>query len=60
LRFSASRREIVFRSGRIIMGQQLAERLQGVEVAEPVEAGGLQGFALRWDAGAGADYLTLD
>jgi len=42
------------------MGQQLAERLQGVEVAEPVEADGLQVFALRWDAGTGADYLTLD
>ena len=42
------------------MGQQLAERLQAVEVGEPVEAGGLQVFALRWDAGAGADYLTLD
>ncbi len=39
---------------------QLAERLQTVEVCDPVEVGGLQVFALRWDAGAGPDYLTLD
>ncbi len=42
------------------MGQQLAERLQAVAVGEPVEAGGLQVFALRWDPGADINYLTLD
>lgn len=42
------------------MTQQLAERLQTVEVAEPAEAGGLQVFALRWHPGAGVNYVTLD
>ena len=42
------------------MTTQLAERLQAVEVGEAVEVEGLQVFALRWDTGAGVDYLTLD
>jgi hypothetical protein len=41
------------------MGQQLAERLQAVQVGEPREAGGLQVFGLRWEE-PGLDYVTLD
>jgi hypothetical protein len=37
----------------------LKERLQGVRVDEPREAGGLQVFGLRWE-GAGLAYTTLD
>ena len=42
------------------MTQQLAERLQVVEVGQPTEAGGLQVFALRWQPGGDVNYLTLD
>lgn len=42
------------------MTQQLAERLQTVEVGQPTEASGLQVFALRWQPGDGLNYLTLD
>jgi hypothetical protein len=38
----------------------LIERLRELTVDEPMEAGGLQAFALRWQAGPGPDYLTLD
>jgi hypothetical protein len=42
------------------MTQQLAERLQTVEIGQAVEAGGLQVFALRWQPGGDVNYLTLD
>jgi hypothetical protein len=41
------------------MSGQVLERLQSVAVGEPVEAGGLQVFGLRWPAG-GLRYATLD
>jgi hypothetical protein len=41
------------------MSQSLSVLVQSVEVAEPVEAGGLQVFALRW-RGGGLEYATLD
>jgi hypothetical protein len=39
---------------------QLIERLRDLTVDEPVAAGSLQAFGLRWQAGPGPDYLTLD
>ncbi len=42
------------------MSQALSARLETVEVDEPVAAGGLQVFALRWDPGAPLAYATLD
>ena len=42
------------------MDLTLAACLQTVEVDEPVEAGGLQVFALRWRPGAPLNYTTLD
>jgi hypothetical protein len=42
------------------MTQHLAMRLQELQVDEGRAAGGLQVFALRWEAGGGPDYLTLD
>jgi hypothetical protein len=41
------------------MSGQLLERLRAVAVGEPVEAGGLQVFGLRWEVG-GLRYATLD
>jgi hypothetical protein len=38
---------------------KLSERLQGVRVDEPREAGGLQVFGLRWEGGD-LSYTTLD
>jgi hypothetical protein len=42
------------------MTQSIRERLQNVRVAEPMEAGGLQVFALYWEPPAGLVYRTLD
>ena len=42
------------------MDLALGARLETVEVDEPVEAGGLQVFALRWRPGAPLAYRTLD
>ena len=42
------------------MSQTLSDRIQTVEVDEPVEAGGLQVFALRWRPGEPLAYATLD
>ena len=42
------------------MSQTLSSRLETVEVDEPVEAGGLQVFALRWRPGQPLTYATLD
>ncbi len=42
------------------MSQALSSRLETVEVDEPVEAGGLQVFALRWRPGEPLAYATLD
>jgi hypothetical protein len=42
------------------MNQSMIERLGVVTVGEPVEAGGLQVFALFWQPGGGPDYRTLD
>jgi hypothetical protein len=41
------------------MAARLGERLQGVRVDEPRDAGGLQVFGLRWKAPA-VGYVTLD
>lgn len=38
----------------------LGERLRQLVVGDPVEAGGLQVFALRWETPPGPDYRTLD
>jgi hypothetical protein len=38
----------------------LATRLHTVQVDEPVQAGNLQVFGLRWEPGAGPNYITLD
>jgi hypothetical protein len=38
----------------------LSALLQTIEVSDPVEAGGLQVFALRWPGVAGQEYTTLD
>ena len=38
------------------MSQALSSRLETVEVDEPVEAGGLQVFALRWRPGEPLAY----
>ena len=42
------------------MDLALSARLETVEVDEPVEAGGLQVFALRWRPGEPLNYRTLD
>ena len=42
------------------MDLTLRARLETVEVDEPVEAGGLQVFALRWRPGEPLNYRTLD
>jgi hypothetical protein len=42
------------------MTQSIRERLPGVQVAEPIEAGGLQVFGLSWETPAGLNYRTLD
>src|SRR5262249_52735467 len=46
--------------GRWAMPQQLTERLQTVQVAEPCQVGGLQVFGLRWETGRRFSYTTLD
>lgn len=38
----------------------LLEKLQALELVDPVESSGLQAFGLRWTADAPLDYLTLD
>jgi hypothetical protein len=38
----------------------LATKLQTVQADEPVHAGNLQVFGLRWEADAGPNYITLD
>lgn len=38
----------------------LADRLQHLHVSDPVEAGGLQVFGLRWEVAPKLDYRTLD
>jgi hypothetical protein len=42
------------------MSQALISRLETVEVDEPVAAGGLQVFPLRWRPGEPLNYATLD
>ncbi len=42
------------------MDLALRTRLETVEVDEPIEAGGLQVFALRWRPGEPLSYSTLD
>jgi hypothetical protein len=42
------------------MTHTISERLRNVQIAEPVEAGGLQVFGLYWDNPGGPDYQTLD
>ena len=42
------------------MTQSISDRLQNVNVSDPIEAGGLQVFGLYWEAPAGIAYRTLD